>query len=981
MGKGLSQTELEVDVKLELQKTKRPNDNNNNNVVMLSTRKVIVYLSTPILACIVWTVVSSVSLLHDEASLVGVDSSPYPILSRVTSTLVESVAATAPTAPTQKKKKNKITDCRALPNGGPLSIVWAWSDPPAVPAMITTLQGAATALPGRQVVVHCGSTACLQAARYAATGQDCVWVSTLVAPTLAQNTPLEDWVGDHVLAKILSAHYYEETLQVVLQLVVLYKYGGVVLLAGLRPTPQLVDIGLDDTVWLKAPSFGLVRPGVGGGLYAAAAPPAHPHVTTYMTEMLAAYHIQYYVPTAWPIQIQWNNLCARTDECLTARVPLSDWGLQTEPDSPVQYRPRRHYGTLSYQARRHYLRSINNPGMNKGDEMQGLAGIQFLPRIDAFVERDRLDVVQVLGSVNFTASGPVTPHTKSMPATVPTTVFLNAWWGTPSWVWPPPGKLEPIFVSMHLNTDKVKEDVRKHRAYLQQHWPIGARDTKTQAFFESIGAHSVFSACMTMTLLPSWSSQRAAKERTDEILLVDVSAVGQKLLPPAIQSRALPLSAKMVDPQQVDDQVARYVEAHAMKIRLQKAKLVITQRLHVALPAASMGTPVILILDNNLPGGGGVAGLARFSGLQAAVHTVDAADTQNATAAMTRFNWDQPPPNPNPRIIRVRRNALRVLAMCHGEHILDSARKFGVVPASWEYPREEQVCSSDAAPHPDAIHIATAINPVWLDAKPILSSWIHALYQSNPQEKFVFYFLTGEVNPKQRCLVRWMVLRWFPDAVVYTIPMDKVLSDLPYIPIKHVPIVTQTRLFLPHLLSCVKRTLWIDTDAMVIKRLRPMWSNWEVMPSCGIVARSSVDKLSMGGMIGKLNKTRPFQLWKRVSYDKPGFNAGVMLLDLGILRKSNFTETVARYWSFDLGGNDQVSMNMQCNGTHGQLDSIWNVFMDYPKDPVHKRVDEWSIVHFQGERKPWVVERPSIQHYKIWNNYSLSLPDALLGPS
>lgn len=97
-----------------------------------------------------------------------------------------------------------------------------------------------------------------------------------------------------------------------------------------------------------------------------------------------------------------------------------------------------------------------------------------------------------------------------------------------------------------------------------------------------------------------------------------------------------------------------------------------------------MGTPVVLITDHNLTGDGGATGLARFSGLQAVVHTVDAS---GGPKALDAFDWDQPPPNPNPDVIQVLRNAFQVLTMCHGT-VTDSARKFGVIPESWEYPLE-----------------------------------------------------------------------------------------------------------------------------------------------------------------------------------------------------------------------------------------------------------------------------------------------------
>lgn len=916
--------------------------------------------------------------------------STAPLLAQAEPMLRLSMDAT----PTASEYLQNITStnnpkCQKLPNGGPISLVWAWDDPPTRKALQTTIRSILSKPQHDtlEVVIWCGSTACKESAQEAARGEDCVSVHYILAPLLAQGTPLADWVGDHVLAKLLSANHFEATFQVVIQLVVLYQLGGLIVLPGTAYTASsnlLESIKKDapTILWKENPSS-LVKRGVGGGILAVAAKPKHATIQQIMEQFLVAYRWPNYVANQWPVQIRWDTLCQGLAACQQAERHEPNLLQHTMGiEDLVALKPQRHFGTLSYQARRSYLLGAGNPGMNRGDEMQGLAGLQFLPRLDAFVERDRLDVVSVIQSNNFKANNSVSTTTPAQPATVPTTVFFNAWWGTPDWVWPPPGALEPIFVAMHLNSAKAKKDVTQHADYLQQHWPLGARDMTTHIFFKTIGAHSVFSACMTMTLISSWHySATVEQERTNDILLVDVNAAGLQILPEFIQKHdnLKVLSAKLVDKDVVDDQVARYHQAHDMKVHLQRAKLVITQRLHVALPAASMGTPVILIMDNNLPGGGGEKGLARFSGLQAAVHTVDAAKGPSELAS---FDWDNPPANPHPEMIRLRRNALNVLSMCTGNgEVVDAARKFGVLPPSWEYPQEKDVCQKEDLENDDddRIQIATAINPDWVDKEAILPSWIHALYKSNPNQKFSFYLLTNNMNPKERCVVRWMFLRWFPDAKVYTLRMDDALKNLPYLGIVHVPVVTQARLYLPQILPCVRRLLWIDMDAMVIHPLKEMWDQWAVMPPCGIVGRSSEDKQAMAYMMMKLDIVNPIRLWRRAYKGRAGFNAGVMIMDLGTLRESQFTETIASYWSFTLGGNDQISMNMQCNGTHGELDRTWNVFQDYPKDPVNKQPQDWKIVHFQGLKKPWVTKRDT-QHNKIWGKYSIALVHALLGP-
>lgn len=820
-------------------------------------------------------------------------------------------------------KDKSRPECNMLPfNSGPIMIVWAWDHPPNREAMKATIDNAASAIPRTQINIYCGSTACVEAARLS--NALCVHVEIMVAPLMAQGSPLEDWVSDHILAKLLSVHHYEDALQVAMQLIALWTHGGLLLSIGSKLSqenisPSYLSSSGKGLLLFTDSNGNIARQGIGGGLHGVLASKRHTIIIALMTEMLKAYHWSDpngppYVSANWPVQLNRTKLCDQSNGCRNATVNMSGGGVLTiDLKSSVIDKgfPSRHFGTLSYQARRSYLKSMLNYGMNIGDEMQGLAGIQFIPRIDAFVERDRLDVVNVIASKNFSTTCKVNSTSAARPAQVPTTVFFNAWWGTKTWVWPPPGQLEPIFVAMHLNSKKVQDDVASYKEYLSLHSPIGARDTATDAFFQSQNITSMFSGCMTMTLLSSWSAERTQRERTDEILVVDVSERAMKELPADIQTKAIRMTVKLLNEtnEGIDDQVARYIAAHTSKLRFQRAKLVITQRLHVALPSASMGTPVILLMDSSLPGGGGAAGLARFSGLQAAVHTIE---VSNSSAGLVNFNWQKPPPNPNYRVLEVHRHILRSLIMCHGERIVfDSARKFGLIPSTWEYPRENNVCESNNQIEDEkrrTVHLATSVTANWFNHHPVFSSWIHSLSASNIGVRFIFYFLTGEMTAKQRCLLRWIVKQWIPDSVVYTIPMDKILNNLKYKGLAHVPKITQARLYLPLLLPCVRRLLWIDLDAFVIRNVQQLWDEWQEkkMPICGIVARTSAQRNVIHGMIMT-------ELKLNISTDNwigQGFNAGVMIMDLDILRASNFIEKRAAYWSFASGGNDQISLNM-----------------------------------------------------------------------
>ena len=83
-----------------------------------------------------------------------------------------------------------------------------------------------------------------------------------------------------------------------------------------------------------------------------------------------------------------------------------------------------HYGTLSHDTRVHDISTVN-----LGDEIQAFPGLQFLPFVDVFVERDNLKMSRGNDKV---------------------TCFFNAWWGSPKANWPPPSNINPIMLSIHI---------------------------------------------------------------------------------------------------------------------------------------------------------------------------------------------------------------------------------------------------------------------------------------------------------------------------------------------------------------------------------------------------------------------------------------------------------------------------------------------------------------------------------------------------
>ena len=96
----------------------------------------------------------------------------------------------------------------------------------------------------------------------------------------------------------------------------------------------------------------------------------------------------------------------------------------------------------------------------------------------------------------------------------------------------------------------------------------------------------------------------------------------------------------------------KYIQAYNIIERYARAKLVITTRLHCALPCVALETPVILLNLKSIGGASRERPSPRVSGLLDLFHRIDFYKIlmQHAHVFLQNFNYSEPPPNPNREI-------------------------------------------------------------------------------------------------------------------------------------------------------------------------------------------------------------------------------------------------------------------------------------------------------------------------------------------
>lgn len=263
------------------------------------------------------------------------------------------------------------------------------------------------------------------------------------------------------------------------------------------------------------------------------------------------------------------------------------------------------------------LGMLTEESLNIGDYIQAVASSQFYPQIDGFIQREELKEYDG-------------EECK---------VIMNGWYMHHPEHWPPSPNIHPLFVAFHINTS-VKDRFLKEDSinYLKNHEPIGCRDLNTMNLLKERGVAAYFSGCMTLTLGENYKTN----DRNGKIYFVDPYVQNEKDLVSRLKclisiifyhriikriaikfdedkitfrklikiSSFLNAYSKIFDVSDIVNAEYRVQDTPELKKKYPtdeqcisyakelireyaRARLVITSRIHCALPCLGLGTPVI----------------------------------------------------------------------------------------------------------------------------------------------------------------------------------------------------------------------------------------------------------------------------------------------------------------------------------------------------------------------------------------------------
>lgn len=221
---------------------------------------------------------------------------------------------------------------------------------------------------------------------------------------------------------------------------------------------------------------------------------------------------------------------------------------------------------------------------NLGDDLQVMAAVRHLPRVDRLVDRDfmgehRLPEQHAVVMNSWFQLGRRHPHFP----------YLKRRDLAPSQAY------QPIFHGFCVGSDKILK--RGWTEYLRARQPIGCRDVGSAEKLQSLGIDSYWSGCLTLTLGDNLPRIPAGERKG--VYLVDLPPeVEKEFVPAEISRQAIRLSNE-TPKAIVNDPLARMNFIARICDRLRHAELVVTRRLHTALPCVAFGTPVVVFVETH----------------------------------------------------------------------------------------------------------------------------------------------------------------------------------------------------------------------------------------------------------------------------------------------------------------------------------------------------------------------------------------------
>lgn len=500
---------------------------------------------------------------------------------------------------------------------------------------------------------------------------------------------------------------------------------------------------------------------------------------------------------------------------------------------------------------------------------------------------------------------------------------------------PYPKNVLPLMISFHIqDPDVLTEDVVKELKRIE---PIGCRDWTTLYRLRDFGIQAFFSGCVTTTVgqvLPPATGTTKKKLAQVETKIDERKYLGwqvDQFIQVGEQVRGFDLVEGIEDARVMLEEYVDYRE-------------VATSRLHCYLPARSMGLPVDFKPKNLAD--------VRFEGLI----------NLDETAFNKIRNGIEDKLEITLKAILEGKNEKEVRKLwaeiCQAE--VEFAEKYAttyskVTPSNIDVPK--------AVAALEASKITVGNNP---RGKNVVET---ALALDQNLEDMIPVVLQSLVDHSNREINAHVMTRGLGDA--FRSRMGKLFPQINFTfynfddvhygddiaLLSHISVSTMDRLFLPEMLKDLEKVLYLDIDILIQGDVGELY---DLNLGENVFAGKRTRLKTWANMIRPITRATlhfaPEKAWdvRKRLHDKADltsrtFNAGILVLNLKLMRAENFT-VEHMYLVEQCRMNDQDVFNIYSRDRVLEIDSEWNHVpsQDFNANP--------KIIHWAGPAKPWKPE-------------------------
>lgn len=225
------------------------------------------------------------------------------------------------------------------------------------------------------------------------------------------------------------------------------------------------------------------------------------------------------------------------------------------------------------------------------------------------------------------------------------------------------------------------------------------------------------------------------------------------------------------------------------------------------------------------------------------------------------------------------------------------------------------------------------------------------VYNSKQSQKIRFYIIDGGMSKKSKTKLAELLN---VSKINYQFIIPAFNEEIRLLRIdRHISSAAYYRLFIPTLLSKeISKVIYLDSDIIAMEDIEELWN-------------IDINKYSIGAKKEYPNIKRNEKL--NLPESAPYFNSGVLLINLDIWRKRDFSRKIISYIQgnkVNLHYHDQDGINALLYNDSLEIPTEWNILS---QDVYGKRFfGEPKLIHFTEASKPWQLlnNHPYKKEYK-----------------